>query len=118
MAGGGDNQTVEIKKAVANIDSALLATPVHKQFTLLACGQYGNEQLELVSLDYTARVLPIDGTNVITMDVNFVDDSAADAETALVNDFDLETGGGGVAKVARNIWQGSQILDPGDVVNV
>lgn len=117
MAGGGDNQSLEIKKAVVNIDTALLAVPTSKQFTILACSQYGNERLELLSLDYSARVLPVDAADPTTVTVSWVDDSAVDAETALKTDFDLKAAGGGVAKVARNIWSGSQILDEGDTVN-
>lgn len=118
MAGGGDNQTLEIKKVVVNLDPATKTTPANKQFAVLGCGQYGNEQLELVSLDVVARVIPIDASDAITFDVNFVDDSNSDTETALVDDFSFKsTNATLVAKVVRNIWTGSQILDPGDAIN-
>lgn len=118
MPGSGDNQGLEIKKAIVNIDSALLATPVHKQFCLLAASPNENEQIEVLAIDYVARTIVIDGTDPVTLVVNAVDDSAADAETAIVSALDIKsTNTALVAKVARNIFRGSTILDPGDVLN-
>lgn len=111
MSGTHQEDTIFV---VVNIDTALEAIPTTVEACLLAVPDGVNYQVELLSVNYTAVVLPVDGTDPVTFDLEWVDDSNGDAVANLVAAFDLE---GGTARVNNQVWRGSQILDPGDTVN-
>ena len=96
-------------------DAALEQTPTITQLCLLAVPDGANFQLEILSVSFTAVTLPVDGTNDVHVDIEWVDDSAADVVANLVAAFDMEDDT--TALVVTEAWRGSQVLDPGDVVN-
>lgn len=100
------------------IDKYLIASPLTTTtgsvvMALLGCPDQQGYQLELLSVSYVAHTLPADGGDV-DLDVEFIDDSASDAVTDLRENFDLTAG---TARSVTEVWRGSQILDPGDVIN-
>ena len=90
-------------------------SPTIAELTLLACPDGAGYQLELVGLGVVFHTVPVDGTDAVTADIEFVDDSDSDSVTNLKAAFDFE---GLTARVYNEIWRGSQILDPGDTINV
>ena len=96
-------------------DAALETAPTITQLCLLAVPDGANFQLEILSVSFTAVTLPVDGTNDVHVDIEWVDDSAADVVANLESAFDMEDDT--TALVVTEVWRGSQVLDPGDVVN-
>jgi hypothetical protein len=111
----GDPNIAGVNFHIVPIEAALEATPTATEVALLIVPDNAGYQVELKSITYTAHTLPIDAGGVL-VDIEWVDDSAADAVTDLKAGFDL-TVGGSVARVGTEVWRGSQILDPGDTVN-
>ncbi len=109
---GFEPQT-DVQVIVIPIDSALETTPTTIEACLLACPDGVNMQLELLSVSFRANTLPADGGDV-DVDIEFIDDSASDAVTQLEENFSLK---GATVLINNEVWRGSQILDPGDVIN-
>ena len=112
---GFEPQT-DVHFLIVSIDQILLQTPdgAANEATLLICPDGANYQLELLGVTYSAVVLPSDGTNDVNFDLEFVDDSDSDAVTALVSAYTLDDNR--TARVANEVFRGSQILDPGDTI--
>lgn len=108
----GEPQT-DIVIAIIPIDAALETTPTIVEACLLACPDGANMQLEILSVGYRANTNVVDA-GTTTVDIEWIDDSASDAVANLATAFDLT---GATVLVYNEIWRGSQILDPGDVVN-
>ena len=100
---------------VIPIDAALETTPTIVEACLLICPDNENCQLELVSISYRAHILPIDAAANVNVDIEFIDDSAADVIANLVAAFTLDDNR--TALIGNQVFNGSQILDPGDVIN-
>jgi len=113
MPGGEPQSDVHI--AVIGIDHCLELTPTSVEACLLVCPDGANYQLELVGIGYRANILPIDAAANINVDIEFIDDSAADAITNLVAAYTLDDSR--TALINNEVFRGSQILDPGDVIN-
>ncbi|KKN84461.1 hypothetical protein LCGC14_0289230 [marine sediment metagenome] len=96
------------------IDAALEQGPTVTEATLLACPTGENMQLELLAVGFRANTLPIDGSNDVDVDLEFIDDSDSDSVTDFITDYDLT---GGTVLVYNSIWRGSKILDAGDAIN-
>ena len=101
---------------VVPCDAALETTPTIGELCLLGCPDNAGFQLELLSVSFRANTLPVDGTNDVHCQVEFIDDSGSDAVTALVAAYDLEDDT--VVLIMNEVWRGSQVMDPGDVINV
>lgn len=112
---GFEPQT-KVRLAVVPCDAALEQTPTATELTLLAVPDGVNFRLELLSVNFTAVVLPVDGTNDVHCDLEWIDDSDGDAVANLLAAFDLEDDT--TARINTEVWRGSQVLDPGDAVNV
>ncbi len=109
---GFEPQT-DIRILVIPIDAALEQTPTVVEVCLLACPDGVNMQMELLSVSFRCNTLPVDNSDV-HVDIEFIDDSAADAASDLKENYDLEAA---TVLVSNTVYRGSQILDPGDVIN-
>jgi hypothetical protein len=110
---GFEPQT-DVHVLVIPADGACAATPTITELCLLACPDGANWQLELKGVGATcSNTLPAD-SSAVTVDIEWVDDSASDAVADLKATFSLK---GMTVLVYNEIWRGSQVLDPGDVVN-
>ena len=110
---GFEPQT-DVQVAIINVDAAMNATVTELDVCLLAIPTGGNFQVEMLSLGYRTNVLPADGS-AVTVDIEIIDDSNSDAvDQTFVAAYVLT---GQTVLVNNVIWTGSQILDPGDVVN-
>lgn len=103
-----------IQIAVIPAEAMFETTPTVAELTLLACPDNANYQLEILAVGVVFHVVPVDGTNNVHVDIEWVDDSESDAVADLKTDYDTETA---TARVYNEIWRGKQILDPGDTVN-
>ena len=111
---GFEPQT-DVRLHVVPIDAALETTPTAVEACLLSVPDGANFQIEVLSVNYTTVVLPVDAGVAVEFDLEWVDDSAADAVANLTADYNLQTGP--TARVNNEVWRGSQILDPGDTLN-
>ena len=113
---GFEPQT-DVHFLAVSIDRVLVQSPdaAANEATLLICPDGANFQLELLGVSYSAVVLPVDGSNDVNFDLEFVDDSDSDAVTVLVAAYTLDDNR--TARVANEVFRGSQILDPGDTIN-
>lgn len=103
-----------VRLCIIPIDAALETTPTITEATLLACPDNVNMQIELLSVSFRCNTLPIDGSNDVDVDIEFIDDSNSDTVTDLIADYDLTAG---TVLVSNPVWRGSQILDAGDAIN-
>ncbi len=127
MAGFDPNTNVII--ATIGINEIVYTSPnaAANEATLLACPDGANWQLELLSVNYRAHVAPVDASNNVNVDIEFVDDSNSDTVTdlrgsgATGKDIEYATtfalDDDGTVLINTQVWRGSQILDPGDVIN-
>lgn len=111
---GSEPQT-DVHIAVIPCDGAFATTPTLKEVCLLACPDGANYQLEFKGVSITAVIIPVDASQALTIDIEWVDDSETDAVADLKTTFNALTGI--TARVNNEIWRGSQVLDPGDTVN-
>lgn len=116
MPQGGFEPQTDVHLLVVGIDDHLEQTPTQVEACLLICPDNAGFQLELLSVTYRANTLPIDGSNNVNLDLEFIDDSNSDTATNLVSAFELD-GSGLTAVVGNELYRGSQILDAGDVIN-
>ncbi len=116
MPVGGFEPQSNVHLSVIPIDAHLEQTPTQVECCLLICPDNAGFQLELVSITYRADTLPIDASNNVNVDIEFIDDSDSDTATNVVAAFELD-GSGLTAVVGNELWRGSQILDAGDVIN-
>lgn len=110
---GFEPQT-DVQLVVVPIDAALETTPTATEATLLAVPDGVNFQVELLSVGFRTNTLPVDAVDAATVDIEWVDDSAADAVADLQATYNMLTA---TVLVYNQIWRGSQILDAGDAVN-
>lgn len=113
---GGFTPQEDVQILVIPIDAALETTPTVKEVCLLACPTGGNTQLELLSVGFRANTLPTDTTNVVTLDLEHIDDSASDAVTTFATAYNMLLANTTVL-IYNEVWRGSRILDSGDVIN-
>jgi hypothetical protein len=73
-------------------------------------------QMEVLSVGYRANTLPVDAGDPVTVDIEWIDDSASDVVANLAAAYDMLAAGSTVL-VYNEVWRGNQILDAGDVVN-
>lgn len=99
-------------------DAAFETTPTAAEIPLLAVPDNAGYQIELLAVGFFCVTLPVDGSNGVTADLEWVDDSAADAVTDLQAAYNFLAAGPNTARVNNEIWRGKQILDPGDTVNM
>ena len=111
---GFEPQTA-VSLAVINCEPALEATPLVTDICLLACPDNVNMRIEVLSVGFRANVLPVDGS-AVDVDIEFIDDSDSDSVTDLRENYSLFAANNTVL-VYNAVWRGSQILDPGDVIN-
>lgn len=100
-------------------DSAFETTPTTVEVGLLGCPTGLGVQMELQYVGFRSNTLPIDsaGTGTILCDIEWIDDSAADAVTNLNSTAVSLEADAMTALVVREVWSGSKILDPGDAIN-
>ena len=115
MPGGFEPQT-DVRILSIPIDDCLEQSPLMNNKTLLVVPDFANSRYELLSVGFVAQVLPIDGSNDLFLDIEFVDDSASDAVTTIRTDFNMAAAGSTPA-VYNKVWSGSQIMDAGDAIN-
>lgn len=82
---------------------------------IFGCPDGVGYQIELLGVSFSVVTVPADADGTVLCDIEWVDDSAADAKADLVAGVDLE---GLTANVMNDGWRGSQLLDPGDTVNL
>lgn len=113
---GFEPQT-DVRFLLVNIDAILVTAPnaAANEVTLLICPDGANFRLELLGVTYSAVVLPIDGSNNVNLDIEYVDDSDSDTVVDLVATFTLDDNR--TARVANEVYRGSQILEPGDTIS-
>jgi len=97
-------------------DPILAAAPSGTDVGLLLVPCGFSISVELLSISVGANVLAIDGTDPVTLDIEFRDVSAGTTAN-LVAAQDLEVTGLNVAPGGTTIWRGSQILDSDDALN-
>lgn len=116
MPGGGEPQT-DVCIAVVDFDEVVAQAPnaAANEKCLLAVPDGANFQLEVLAVSYRANQLPVDASNNINVDIEWFDDSASDASTDLRATYTLDDDR--TALIMNFLWRGSQILDPGDVLN-
>lgn len=114
---GFEPQT-DVQLITVPCDAAFETTPTISELCLLSVPDGANFQIELLSLNFTAVTLPVDAANAVAADFEWVDDSDSDTVANLVAAYDFLAAGPNTARVNNQIWRGSQILDPGDTVNV
>ena len=105
----------DVQIAVINIDPCLELTPTSVEAGLLVVPDGANFQIEVLSVTYRANILPVDASANINIDLEWIDDSAADAVTNLIAAFTLDDNR--TALVGNLVWRGSQIMDAGDALN-
>lgn len=113
---GFEPQTA-VSLAIVDIDAALEQTPTVVNVCLLAVPDNVNMRVEVLSVGFRANTLPADasGGGDVHVDIEWVDDShGSDAASDLRENYDLEAA---TVLIYNSIWRGSQILDPGDVLN-
>ncbi len=106
----------DVQLIVIPIDAALETTPTVTEATLLAVPDGANLQIELLSVSFRANTLPVDSSNTVTFDLEWVDDSGSDAVANLLTAYNM-LAANATALVSNPVWRGSRILDPGDAVN-
>lgn len=109
----GRPDLADTKIIVIPCEPAFESTPTWVEIPLLCCPDNAGYQMELLAVTWFAHTLPADAGGVVG-DLEWVDDSASDAVANLKAAFDFTAG---TARVANEVWRGSQILDPGDTVN-
>lgn len=115
MSPGFEPQT-DVALAIIPIDAAMETTPTIVEAGLLSVPNGANFRIELLSVGFRANTLPVDAGDDVHVDIEWVDDSAADAVTDLKVDYDMLAAGSTVL-IYNEVWRGSQVLDPGDTVN-
>lgn len=90
-------------------------SPTIAELTLMACVDNEGVKLALRSVGVVFHTVPVDGSNNVKGDLEFVDDSDGDSVTNLKAAFDFTTC---TARVYNEIWRGRQIMDPGDTINM
>lgn len=99
---------------VIPIDACLETSPTQIEACLLACPDNVNMRIELLSVGFRCNTLPADGADV-DVDIEWIDDShTSDAASDLFENYSLKDA---TVYIYNSIWRGSQILDPGDVIN-
>lgn len=116
MPQGGFEPQTDIHLLVVPIDAALETTPTATEVCLLACPDNVNMQIELLSVGFRANTLPVDASNAVTLDVEFIDDSDSDGVTNIVTAYNMLAANATVL-IYNQAWRGSQIMDAGDVIN-
>lgn len=96
------------------IDTYLAEIPLSFEAGLLICPE--DMQIELLGVHFRANILPVDAANDVKFDLEFIDDSGADAVTVLKAAYDMLAAGSTVL-IGNEVWVGSQLMDPGDVIN-
>ena len=114
---GGDANALGTFLYMVPCDAAFETTPTIAELGLAACPDDLGVQLALQYIGWRANTLPVDGTNVVTADIEFIDDSDSDTVTNLVAAYNFLAAGPNTALVNNTVFVGWQILDPGDVVN-
>lgn len=118
MAKGDPNIVGTFFVSVTVPDVYLFTTPVGNDVGIFAVPDGAGYQVEAKSITIRAQQLVVDAADPVTADIEWVDDSAADAVTNLnASAIDLKAAGLTVL-VGNTVWQGSQILDPGDSLNL
>lgn len=104
-----------VQVLVIPCDAALEQTPTATELCLLGCPDEAGFQLELLYIGFRANTLPVDGSNDVHVDIEHIDDSDGDSVSNLVAAYDLEDDT--TVLIMNTVFSGSQILDPGDVIN-
>lgn len=112
----GHEPQTDVQILVVPIDAALETSPTVTEACLLACPDGVNMQIELLSVGFRANTLPVDGSNAVTFDLEFIDDSNSDAVANLVAAYNMLAANATVL-IYNEAWRGSQIMDAGDVIN-
>jgi hypothetical protein len=112
----GEPQT-DVCIIVVDLDEIVPQAPnaAANEKCLLVVPDGANFQLEVLGVSYRANQLPVDGDNNVNFDLEWFDDSAVDGGTNLITAYTMDDNR--TALIMNNVWRGSQILDPGDVLN-
>jgi hypothetical protein len=112
---GGDANALGTFFYLVPAEAAFETTPTVAEVPLAACPDDLGMQIALEYVGVIFHVVPVDGTDPVTGDLEWVDDSDSDTVANLKATFDFE---GLTARVTNTVWQGWQVLDPGDTVNM
>ena len=107
----------DVHVIVVPIDFCLEQSPLMNEVTLLSVPDGANFRLEMLSVGFRANTLPADAGNVVTFDLEWIDDSDSSAVAALEAAYNMLAANATVL-VYNQVWRDSQILDSGDAVNV
>lgn len=113
---GGDPNMLGTFVNTVPIDAAFASTPSTPEIGLLIVPDDMGMQVAVQYVGFAANTLPVDAGGVVA-DLEWFDDSASDASTNLVAAYNFAVANNTVV-VGNKMWQGWQILDPGDVLNL
>jgi hypothetical protein len=108
-------QASDVKFVTVPCDAGFETTPTVVEVGLLCVPDNAGYQIEVLGVSAFCVVVPIDAGDAATGDLEWVDDSESDAVANLAAAFNFL---GMTARVTNQIWRGSQILDPGDTLNM
>jgi len=96
-------------------EAAFETSPTWVEIPLAAMPDGIGGYMEFMGVGVTFHTVVIDGTDAVTGDVEWVDDSDSDNVTDLKTAYDFETA---TARVYNEVWRGRQQLDPGDTAHL
>lgn len=111
---GNDPNVIGAFSYVVPCDAALETTPTAVELVLAVCPDDLGYQMVLEYVGFRANTLPVDAGVNVEVDIEFIDDSDSDTVTTLKADYNMQTA---TALINNTVWQGSQVMDPGDVIN-
>ena len=95
-------------------EAAFESTPTITEIPLLTVPDNEGWQIRLNGCDFICVTAPADAGGVVG-DLEWVDDSDSDAVANLKAAYDFTAA---TIRVNNEVWKGTQILDPGDTVNM
>lgn len=114
-AGSAFDPQTDVGLLVVAADAHLEQTPLANELCLLACPDNAGFEIEMLSVNFRANTLPADSSNNVNIDIESIDDSDSDTVANIAAAVTLDDNR--TALVNNELWRGSHILDPGDVVN-
>jgi len=114
MPYGGFEPQTAVCIAPVHLDNPIVANSVRDR-VIFSVPDGVNFRVEVLSVGFSVVTVPVDADGTILCDIEWVDDSAGDAKANLKAGVDLEAL---TVDVYNAGWLGSQILDPGDSINL
>ena len=116
----GPQKAIQIVPVSVSSTELIVSTET-RDLPLFGCPDNAGYRIEVLSVSAICSVAPVITTGTVTLDLEHVDDSDSDAKTEIgtpagsATAYDLE---GITVNVVNELWRGSEILDPGDIINL